>query len=86
MFPWSRIEYEFCAKISGYAILLFELLFGCPTANYGPLLMRQPLTHSMLITFVLRIRPKGHRESRNKVGSLNPTERLVGLEPRTFQF
>ena len=42
------------------------------------------LTHPMLITCVLHIRPEGHREPRNEVGSLSPAERLVGFEPGTF--
>ena len=40
----------------------------------------------MLITCVLHIWPEGHREPRNKVGSLSPAERLVGFEPGTFRF
>ena len=44
------------------------------------------LTHSMLITSVLHIRPEGDRESRSKVASLRPTKRLAGFEPSTFQF
>ena len=30
--------------------------------------------------------PEGHREPRNKVGSLRRAERLAGFEPETFQF
>ena len=43
-------------------------------------------THPMLITAFLPIRPEGHREPRNEVGSLSPAEHLVGFEPGTFQF
>ena len=32
------------------------------------------LTHPMLITYVLHIRPEGHREPRSEVGSLSPTK------------
>ena len=39
------------------------------------------LTNPMLITAFVHIRPEGHREPRNKVGSLSPAERLVGFEP-----
>ena len=35
---------------------------------------------------VLDFRPEGHREPRNKVGSLSPAERLLGFESGTFQF
>ena len=45
------------------------------------------LTNPMLITaFFVHIRPEGHREPRNEVGSLSPAERLVGFEPGTFRF
>ena len=43
------------------------------------------LTHPMLITCVLHIRPEGHRGPHSEVGSLSPAERLVGFEPGTFQ-
>ena len=39
----------------------------------------------MLITAFELFRPKGHREPRNEVESLSPTERLVGFEPGTFR-
>ena len=42
------------------------------------------LTHPMLITAFLHIRPKDHREPRSEVGSLNLAERLVGFEPGKF--
>ena len=44
------------------------------------------LTHAILITCVLHIRPKGHREPCNEDKSLSPAERLVGFEPGTFWF
>ena len=44
------------------------------------------LTHPMLITAFLHIRPEGHWEPRSEVGSLSPAERLVGFEPGTFRF
>ena len=43
-------------------------------------------TNSMLIAAFLHVRPDGHREPCNEVGSLNPAERLAGFEPRNFQF
>ena len=33
----------------------------------------------MLFTAILHVRPEGHREPRNEVESVSPTERLVGL-------
>ena len=40
----------------------------------------------MLITEFVHIRPKGHEEPHNEVGSLSPPECLAGFEPGTFQF
>ena len=44
------------------------------------------LTHPMLITAFVHVRPEGHREPRSEVGSLSPAERLAGFEPGTFRF
>ena len=44
------------------------------------------LTHPMLITAFVHVRPGGHREPHSEVGSLGPAERLVGFEPGTFRF
>ena len=35
----------------------------------------------MLITAFIHVRPEGHREPRNEVGSLSPAEHLAGFEP-----
>ena len=40
----------------------------------------------MLIIAYVHIRPEGHWEPRNEVGSLSPAERLAGFEPGTFRF
>ena len=40
----------------------------------------------MLITVLLEFWPKGHQESRNKVGSLSLAKQLVEFELRTFSF
>ena len=42
------------------------------------------LPNPMLIIAYVHIRPEGHRESRNEVGSLGPAERLASFEPGTF--
>ena len=39
------------------------------------------LTHPMLLTCVLHIRPEGHQGPRSEVGSLSPAEHLVGFGP-----
>ena len=60
-----------------------SLLFGCPTAKFGPLSRGEP--HSPDVNHcILHFRPKGYREPRNEVGSLNLAKRLVGFEPGTF--
>ena len=61
------------------------MLFGCSTANFGPLSRGQPQSPDVNHC-ILHFRPEGHREPRNKVGSLSLAERLVGIEPGTFQF
>ena len=40
----------------------------------------------MFITCVLHVRPEGHREPRNEVGSLGLAKCQVGFEPGTFRF
>ena len=40
----------------------------------------------MLITAFVHVRPEGHQDPRNEVGSLSPAERLAGFEPGTFRF
>ena len=44
------------------------------------------LTLPILITAFAHILPEGHREPRSEVGSLSPTECLVGLELGTLGF
>ena len=44
------------------------------------------LTNPMLITAFVHVRPEGHREPHNEIGSLSPAERLAGFEPGTFLF
>ena len=61
----------------------FKLLFGYaqPTLAYY---RGYSLTHSL--NAFLQFWPESHRKLRNKVGSLSPTECLVGFETRTFRF
>ena len=64
-------------------------LFYCYLAAPRPTLGHYQggsLSHPMLITCVLHIRPEGHQEPRNEVGSLTLAECLVGFEPGTFRF
>ena len=47
-----------------------KLLFGCPTAIFGPLLRGQP--HSPNVTdCALHFRPEGHQEPRNEEAVFN---------------
>ena len=42
---------------------------------------------TLLVTvYWFLIRPKGHQEPRNKVGSQSPVENLVEFQPRFLQF
>ena len=68
---------------------LFFIFFNCYLAAPRPTsghYRGDSLTHPMLVTAFLHIRPDGHREPRSEVGSLSPAERLVGFEPGTFRF
>ena len=71
---WKR-----CSKI--YLRSFFNCFFST-LGHYGG----GSLTHQMLITCVLHIRPEGHWESHSEVGSLSPAECLVGFELGTFRF
>ena len=60
----------------------FVVFFNCYLAAPQPTLghsQGDSLTNPMLITAFVHIRPEGHREPRNEVGSLSPAERLAGL-------
>ena len=65
--------------------IFFKLLFGYPTPNFGSLLRGQPYSPNVNHC-VFHFWPKGHRESRNEVGSLSLAECLVGFELGSFQF
>ena len=64
-------------------MIFLKLLFGCPTANFGPLSRGQPHPPNVNLN-VLHNQPEGHQEPCNEVGSLNPAKCLVGFEPGTF--
>ena len=66
-----------------------SIIFNCYLAAPRPTLGHyrgDSLTHPMLITVCLHIRPECHRDPRSGVGFLSPAERLVGFEPGTFRF
>ena len=69
--------------------LLPDIIFNCYLAAPRPTLdyyRGGSLTHPMLITAFLHIRPEGHREPCNEFGSLSPADRLVGFETGAFRF
>ena len=69
--------------------ILYIYIFNCYLAAPRPTLGHYrggSLTQPMLITCVLHIRPEGHREVNNEVGSLRLAQCLVGFELGTFQF
>ena len=70
-------------------IYIYIYIFNCYLADPRPTLghsQGDSLTNPMLIAAFYLIRPEGHREPRNEVGSLSPAERLAGFEPGTFRF
>ena len=81
---WKDWKHFFLMK--SVFLFIYYVLFGCPTANFGPLPRAQPhspnLNHSVYVSFL----PKGHWKPHNKIGSLNPAEHLVEFEPGTFRF
>ena len=65
------------------------LFFNCYLAAPRPTLghsQGDSFTNPMLITAFVHIRPEGHQEPPNEVGSLSPAERLAGFEAGTFRF
>ena len=67
----------------------FFFFFSCYLAAPRPTLghsQGDSLTNLVLITAFAHIQPEGHREPRNKVGSLSLAEHLAGFEPGTFRF
>ena len=72
-----------------YIYIIYIYIFNCYLAAPRPTLGHYrggSLTQPMLITCVLHIRPEGHREVNNEVGSLRLAQCLVGFELGTFQF
>ena len=66
-----------------------RIFFNCYLADPRPTLghsQGDSLANPMLITTFELIRPEGHREPRNEVGSPSLAEHLAGFEPGTFRF
>ena len=61
----------------------FNLLFGCPMANFGPLSRGQP--HAPDVNHcITQFQLEDHQEPCNEVGFLSPTKCLVGFDLGTF--
>ena len=60
--------------------MLFNLYLAAQRLTLGHYRVGS-ITHAMFITAFLHIRPEGHREPGNKVGSLSPVEHPARFEP-----
>ena len=74
-----------CNRLLTKRVFFFNSCLAAPWPTLGHY-QGGSLTHQMLITCVLYIRPEGHWEPCNKVGSLSPAKHLVGFELGTFRF
>ena len=80
---FEEIEKDCSSKSINFFFFNCFLAVPRPTLGHS---QGDSLTNPMLITAFVHIRPEGHREPRNEVGSLSPAEHLVGFEPGTFRF
>ena len=80
-----RKDWKHFFLMSSVFLFIYYVLFGCPMANFGPLLRAQS-PRPILITAFMSSYPKSHWEPPNKIGFLNPAKRLVELEPGIFWF
>ena len=67
-------------------LFIYYVLFGCPSANFGPLPRAQPYSPNLHHSIYVKFQPKSHWELPNKIGFLNPAKRLVNFQPGTFWF
>ena len=67
---------------NGMPLFFFNSYLAVPWPTLGHF-RGDSLLNPMLITAFLLIRPEGHWEPCNEVGSLSPAEHLVGFEPGT---
>ena len=65
------------------ATKLFFLSAPRPTLTHG---REENLTHPILITAIVKFRAEGHREPRNKFGSLSQVEGPVEFKAGIFRF
>ena len=79
---WSNSTDIFTLKICFIFLTAIWLLHGQLLDHYRGGRLTQPV---LIIVFLYNW-PESHRASCNKVGSLSPAERLVGLESGTFRF
>ena len=86
---WNLTLSRLCSWSTGVADRYLPTLhshwifFNCYLAAPWPTLGHYwggSLTHLMVITCILHIQPEGHWEPCNEVGSLSPTQHLVGFK------
>ena len=81
---WGQICMQLYEKVNSFAMVWFlYLLFGCSTANFGPLSRMQPYSSDVNhLCFTCSTR----RSPRASFESLSPAKHLVGFEHGTFRF
>ena len=70
-------------KLQDHAFSFFNCYLAVPWPTLGHC-RGDSLTNPILITAFSTFRPEGYQEPHNEVGSLSPTEHLVGFELGTF--
>ena len=78
-----------CLRIWKMFLLCFFFYFNCYLAAPQSIIGHywgDSLTHPILVTAFSHFWPKGHREPRNEVESINSAARQVGFEPGAFRF
>ena len=80
---------SFMKKVTHLQQFTYMYIFNCylsaPRPTFGHY-QGDSLTQPILIVCILRIRPEGHWEPRNELGSLSSVKHLVGFEAGTFRF
>ena len=82
---WMTHDFQIIIELVSFWYVFFYVFLAAPRPTLGHY-RGSSLIHPMLITCTLDIRPEGHREPCNEVGSLGLAERLVRFEPGTFRF
>ena len=76
---WNYIKKLSVFPLRNFITIVYYYFFNCYLAVPWPILghsQGDSLTNLTLITAFVQVRPEGHQEPRNEVGSLSPAERL----------